>query len=723
MPPEFHGKSPEINISEIPKVEGSGFLEIDNFLEEEKVKNNKKNIINVLNKSGNEYLKEWLKSFILTEKNIVKIWAFKLKLSQATDENSIEDIIRRFIPEWYKIWDKKVEKNPEKERTVENSWNLGDMFLQTEEKEVKAGEKELKAGEKELKDIKEKQENVEKSNKEIIREKLIQTCEYRERLLWSRPDVDEKTKKQRDEIKKNLPVETKKQLEEKGYDENFVNDYILLRVTLNEVKKDSSFDKAVVEQFGKQVNELSTLDIFLKKIDNACNIPDLNLDTFSKDNIRQTRTELFHEKVWNDSLRIARDVNIKSREYPEWFFDMENDEIIAQYGKFLPNEYKRLLEDYNRQIGQNHQEEYKQSEEYKTLLFVSTEIKEKMDKDAKKMLEELCIISQIKWMYMCMREWDNFDLNKSREIRIDEEWAMILDGHIDGIDFSIRQDINNPQTKLQTSQKLAKDGNAFVIGWKDKFQDSNFILPSQNEIFNFITGIVQSDSIQPLEDFDSPEDYLEYLQTTIMWNMEEKYEDTEYVHNYMKEQVKWEKIVNNVLWFLGKIDSNIIDGDSGKNITQGSNKDLYNFMKILKFNIDNSIDLGEINKFSRCINEIETIIDNYKSSGESNGIYSDGISKYLENNVWIDWTPEERLKLIFGLFNHFNENSSDNTRVAYEWNDGIQTKMIINDLYIQLHDKPKKKQEEQHEQQNKEEETNMAYENLMVAYDQTESMA
>jgi hypothetical protein len=41
---------------------------------------------------------------------------------------------------------------------------------------------------------------------------------------------------------------------------------------------------------------------------------------------------------------------------------------------------------------------------------------------------------------------------------------MILDGHIDGIDFSIRQDINNPQTKLQTSQKLAKDGNAFVIG-------------------------------------------------------------------------------------------------------------------------------------------------------------------------------------------------------------------------------------------------------------------
>jgi hypothetical protein len=75
---------------------------------------------------------------------------------------------------------------------------------------------------------------------------------------------------------------------------------------------------------------------------------------------------------------------------------MENDEIIAKYGKFLPNEYKRLLEDYARQIEQNHQEEYKQTKEYATLLSVATQIKEEIDGDTKKMMEELCIISQIK---------------------------------------------------------------------------------------------------------------------------------------------------------------------------------------------------------------------------------------------------------------------------------------------------------------------------------------
>jgi hypothetical protein len=48
-------------------------------------------------------------------------------------------------------------------------------------------------------------------------------------------------------------------------------------------------------------------------------------------------------------------------------------------------------------------------------------------------------------------------------------------------------------------------------------------------------------------------------------------------------------------------------------------------MKILKFNIDNSTDL-EKDHFSRCITEIERIIDNYKTTGKGSGIYSDEIS-------------------------------------------------------------------------------------------------
>ena len=49
--------------------------------------------------------------------------------------------------------------------------------------------------------------------------------------------------------------------------------------------------------------------------------------------------------------------------------------------------------------------------------------------------------------------------------------------------------------------------------------------------------------------------------------------------------------------------------------------------------------------------------------------------------------------------------------------------MIVNDLYIQLHDKPKQKQEEQKEQQENARDATTAYANLMAAYDQKESVA
>jgi hypothetical protein len=75
---------------------------------------------------------------------------------------------------------------------------------------------------------------------------------------------------------------------------------------------------------------------------------------------------------------------------------MGEDEIIAQYGKFLPNEYKRLLDDYARQYEQNNLDEYKNSKDYKTLSDAVNSIKEKVDNDTKNMMEELCIISQIK---------------------------------------------------------------------------------------------------------------------------------------------------------------------------------------------------------------------------------------------------------------------------------------------------------------------------------------
>ena len=67
-----------------------------------------------------------------------------------------------------------------------------------------------------------------------------------------------------------------------------------------------------------------------------------------------------------------------------------------------------------------------------------------MDNNTKNMIEELCIISQIKWMYMCMWKWENFNLNKANEIE-SENWVLTLRWHIDWVDFAIRQDTKNPE--------------------------------------------------------------------------------------------------------------------------------------------------------------------------------------------------------------------------------------------------------------------------------------
>ena len=302
-------------------------------------------------------------------------------------------------------------------------------------------------------------------------------------------------------------------------------------------------------------------------------------------------------------------------------------------------------------------------------------------------------------MYMCMWEWENFSLNKTNEIRYDEKWAMILDGHIDWVAFSIRQDINNPEARLQTSQKLAmsSDGNTFSIGWKDNFVDSNFVLPSQNEVFAAITETVKID--KSLDDADNQNDYLKNLQENIMWKIEEKYSDTEYVHHYMQWQVIWEKIVDDTLKFIGEVKPDIVNNATlMESINKETNKDLYEFLKILKFNIDNSTNV-EKDKFNRCINEIWRIINDYKSNKESSWFYSDEISKHLENDTRINWTEDDRLKHFFDLFNDFNKNPTDKSKEGFS-NDWISSYMIINDLYMQLHDKPNQKRQEK-ERENK----------------------
>jgi hypothetical protein len=67
------------------------------------------------------------------------------------------------------------------------------------------------------------------------------------------------------------------------------------------------------------------------------------------------------------------------------------------------------------------------------------------------------------------------------------------------------------------------------------------------------------------------------------------------------------------------------------NRNDGTERKMFDFMKILSYNIENSTP-EEKNKLDWSINEIERITDNYKSNEKSSELYSESISKYLENN-------------------------------------------------------------------------------------------
>ena len=670
---------------------------VDNFprttkLLDKKLKDKEDNIQKVLQEWN---LRDIFEKFLLSDTEN-KRRCIEGLLNCENDETKIKGVILANLPEWYAY-------NVSTNEVVKTEVKKSDDYTWATNVDKKWEEAVQKEEEAVL------NENEAKSKKEKIERARNIAKVARQNLLNNHPkwkEIDEKTRKEAEKFKKELPEETKKQLEEKGYDESFINDYILLRVTLNEVKGDSSFDRNQVEQFEKSVNELSALDIILKNIDNSCNIPDTNLSSFSSENISQTRTELFNEDVWNKSLIEARDNNKDHHDYSEMFPEMWEDDMFIKYGQFLEwnlkNYWNQYKDDY---LGfMNHLNDLREQaskwkvlnqeeKDFLSLPWIIKWIKEKMDNDTKNMVEELCIISQIKWMYMCMWEWADFNLNKANEIK-SENWILTVRGHIDWVDFAIRQDTKNPEARLQTSQKLARspDGNTFSIGWKDNdnFVNSNFILPSQDEIFNSITETLKDN--QSLANFDNQSAYFKNLQSNIMWNIEKKYENTKYVNHYMQNQVKWEKIVKDTLGLINKTIPNIANDKTLMNgINKASNKDLFDFMTILKFNIDNSTDY-EKEKLNEIIKKILEITDDYKNTNweksERSFKYYPIIENYLKNDTWLkEWNDNSRLRLLSDLFKYYSENSKD-TRTNSDWNDWIDSKMIINDLHRDLFEYP-----------------------------------
>ena len=227
-----------------------------------------------------------------------------------------------------------------------------------------------------------------------------------------------------------------------------------------------------------------------------------------------------------------------------------------------------------------------------------------------------------------MWEWENFNLNKAKDIK-NEDWVLTLKGHIDWVDFSLRQDTKDPNAHLQTSTKLKWDkiNNKFSI-W-DNYKDSKFTLPSQDKIFNVAVESVRSD--WALENATTPWEYVKLLQESFMRRVDKKYEDTKFVHHYMKEQVKWEKIVDSAIKTVENIKWSKLNATIDN---VGSNEKLYDFLNLIDFNISHSSD-AERRKLNTIMNKIEEIT--YLAKDKPNDFelnhYRPIIKDYLTGNV------------------------------------------------------------------------------------------
>lgn len=587
------------------------------------------------------------------------------------DEATIKWIILKNLPDWY-AYDISTGNVVEKQVNKANDNYTGATVTDKKWEQVQADAEYL-------------------DSEEVMR----QAIEGRDRLVdkYGNQNLDAKTNVNSE----NYQV-VKNQLEQnwtlnqlrQNHDEQFVNDYILVQATLVELKSNpTTYEEADISYFDKLV----------KNLNNACNIPDTNLSSFSSENITQTRTELFHSEVWNDSLIQAKNQNMESRDYSNIFPEMGDDEIIAKYGNFLKWGLKEFCQQYqngpelktrieNIKGNPSTDEERILLQNYQTMILELKNIKEQTENKTKNLMEELTIISQIKWMSMCIwqENWKDFNLNKAKEIQNDN-WVLTLKGHIDWVDFSVRHDTTKENAHLQTSSKLwmTPDRNTFMVWAQGQYTDSPFIMPSQEEIFSVIAKEVQSDS-NDLKNSDNVDSYLENLQQNIMWRMDKVYSEAKYAQHYIRDKVKWEKVMDSSLSLLRKIKPGI-DIDLAKPINQANSGKLYDFIKMMNFNMENSTDT-EKDKLCKCISKVVQIAYDYKNTRGLTGIntvnYPPIIENYLKNQTWLDdWNEDSKLWLVFDMLGYYNQNSKD-TRTNVEWTEWVPSKVVINDLYRDL---------------------------------------
>ena len=548
------------------------YPQINNFLKNWFSEDVKITIDNIFNDDPN--LKESFESFLKTASLQDKM-VCKRHLNDAKNQEEIKSIILEQVPGGYKMY-----------------WNTFDSRINNIDNNLKEGhnnkEEEQNNKEEEQNNKEEEQQSIENNqgSTDIINilKYYEDAVDLRKKLIVDYPTLDNDTKQWsqayndvKDLLQNNWTLDKLTDL--------WINQdgYISLLATINIAQNNPEY------QVLRESQDFSLLYIAMKNLNNACNIPDTTLNSFSKNNIKNTRSELFHETIWNKWLIRQRERNIENHksDYEKLFYVENDNELIQKYWRFLDWVWKNLMEKRLQNPASLSVQE--NDDLMNGIIFKKQEIEYK----TKNMVEELCMTSQVKWFLACIpKEYSSqFTFNKANEISFNQDGVLQLDWHIKWVNFSLRQDTNDVNARFQTSTMLSKDQD-HNLNFTWRYRNSPFILPTTSQVFDTALSSVKDDS---LSEIGNQKDYFEILETSILENIGKLYENTDYAHHYVKSQIKSEEIVHETMQIF-----NLIWWWNIENLSNISNEKLYKFFDTIEFNLSVMTN-KEKDKFNQCL--------------------------------------------------------------------------------------------------------------------------
>lgn len=563
---------------------------------DKKLKDKKDTILNILN---NDELRQHFEN-ALSDPEIRQKLMNELLNSQ-NNEVEIRGIILANLPEWF-TYDVSTGSIVEIQINIQNNDLSRAIIRDNIEEEANHAVEEA---------------NYNKENKDIAEEtaetRLYRAKQAYDNLVIKYPELVWNIWEKYDAVKQQLENNwILNQLRESDHDEQFINDYVLVQATLVELKS----NPAVYDE-----NDISLFDRVVKNLDNACNIPDTSLSSFSNQNLSQTRKELFHESIWNKWLIEQRENNIeKHNSAYENLFRIENDD--------------------------------------ESIIFNQKEVQDK----TKDMVEELCMTSQIKWFLSCIPDnySENFQFNKANEINV-QDGILQLDWHVNWVNFSLRQDTNDVNARLQTSTMLFRDKDDNLdFTWK--YKNSPFVLPTATQVFDTAIAAIDKDKLSKIQDQD---DYFDTLEKMVLESMNKLYENTKYTHHYLEGEIKSEEVINKTMWIYRQIWWWNIES-----LSKVTNEKLYNFFDTVEFNL-NVMTNKEKQRLLNCMtNLFGKIVEWWDVAWSDQFVKDENLAKFLwsksqtEKEIkWLWWLEDS--KSFFNLFDDFYINTDERNE---SWN-------------------------------------------------------